>query len=132
MAVVAGEPSVETALGPCVEAGVELFEETVQDEAGEDGGEGVALGEAFVLEEVGRGAVGGAEEALVCLAVHEVEVGQEGAELGVGGKDIAGAVAGGFVERVDDVKKEESALGVLLLLDGLGDTMVELDLVGVD
>ena len=61
------------------------------------------MGEAFVLEKGILGAIGGAEVAVVGVAVHEVKIGEDGSKLGLGEEDVFGAVMGCFVEHVDDV-----------------------------
>ena len=72
---------------------VEFREDFMEDEAGKEGAEGAALGEAFILEKGGPGGVFGAEPAGVRGVIEHVEEGEEAAEGGVAGKDGAAGFA---------------------------------------
>jgi hypothetical protein len=89
-AVVAWDLGGQTQVGTVQCAGVELFEEAVEDEAGEDRREGVALREAFGLEKRVEVALRSAEVAVVVFAVHKLEIGEERAELWLGEEDVFG------------------------------------------
>ena len=82
-------------------------EDLVKDKATKEGAKGAALGKAFMLGEVGPGAVRRDEPAGVGGVVDQVE---EGEDLGeVGAEHGAAGVTGAGVEHVDDVKGEEDA-----------------------
>jgi hypothetical protein len=86
---------------------VEFGEDFVEDEAGKEGAEGAALGEAFLLEKGGPGGGFGTVPAGVGGVVEHVEEGDEAAEGGVAAKDGAAGFTGDGAEHVDDVKEEE-------------------------
>jgi hypothetical protein len=89
------------------EGKVEFSEDLIEDEAGKEGTEGAALGEAFLLEKGGPGGGFGTEPAGVGGVIEHVEEGGEAAECGVAAKDGAAGFTGDGVEHVDDVKEEE-------------------------
>ena len=86
-------------------------EDLVEDKAAKEGAEGAALGEAFILGEVGPGAVGRDEPAGVGGVVDQVE---EGNDLGeVSAEHGAAGVMGAGVEHVDDVDSHQEDAGLM-------------------
>jgi hypothetical protein len=87
-----------------VEELVEGTEELEEDKAGEGARKGVALGEAFFLGEIIKGAIRAGEVEVVGSGVHEVKVREERMEDGFLFDGVTGGIAGELVEHVDNVK----------------------------
>ena len=97
----------EASVGSAFEFVEEGREDLVENKATKEGAKGAALGKAFMLGEVGPGAVRRDEPAGVGGVVDQVE---EGEDLGeVGAEHGAAGVTGAGVEHVDDVEGEEDA-----------------------
>jgi hypothetical protein len=84
-----------------------------------------------MLEEKIRGAIWRREIASIGGAVHQVKVGKESLEVWLGCKGLAGSVSGHFVEHINNIEEQESAMGGFVGLERAVYVLVQLGLSGV-